>query len=115
MIMNDIVQNWLDNPLLCNVQACSIRSTSGQYHTQVAGTDLSNEDFERAMGIIAEAVPQLMDQGLLPGRILWNFANANLHYAVRSDLVSLGLYCRSDSNGDSSAVNEFIDEFMQHG
>ncbi|HWH71777.1 MAG TPA: hypothetical protein VNT26_20600, partial [Candidatus Sulfotelmatobacter sp.] len=71
------------------------------------------EDFEQAMGRIGAIVPLLVDQGLLPGQLTWNFAQGRLHYVVRSDRTALGLYCKPDAETNSSAVAEFIAGFRE--
>jgi|SRR3954463_3313046 hypothetical protein len=111
--MNDTLQNWLDNPLLSSVHASCVRLPSGQARTQVAGADISNESFEQAMKCLAGVLPLLIDQGLMPGQVVWNFANGTLHYAVRPDGVALGLYCGPNSGIDAPAIGDFIADFMK--
>jgi len=113
--MKDAVQNWLDNPRLSQVQACCTRSASGEYHIQVAGAEIINEQVERAMSSVAAIVPRLITQGLLPGRIVWDFTNGRLYYVVRADGSALGLFCKPGAQAENSAVEEFVAEFAQPG
>jgi hypothetical protein len=113
--MKDVVQNWLDNPRLSQVQACCTRSPSGECHIQIAGAEILNEQVERAMDCIAALVPRLIHQGLLPGRIVWDFTNGRLYYVVRADGSALGLFCKPGGEAETSAVHEFIAEFAQQG
>jgi hypothetical protein len=113
--MKDVVQNWLDNPRLSQVQACCTRSPSGEHHIQSAGAEIVNEQVERAMNRIAPIVPKLINQGLLPGRILWDFTNGRLYYVVRADGSALGIFCKPGGQAEISAVEEFIAEFAQQG
>jgi hypothetical protein len=113
--MKDVVQNWLDNPRLSQVQACCTRSASGEHHIQVAGAEIVNEQVERAMNCVAPIVPKLLTQGLLPGRIVWDFTNGRLYYVVRPDGTTLGLFCKLGAEGETTAVEEFIAEFVQQG
>lgn len=108
-------QNWLDNPRLSHVQACATRSRSGEFHIQTAGAEIINEQVERAMKSIAAIVPQLIKQGLLPGRVIWDFTHGRLYYVARADGSALGLFCKAGGQGENSAVEEFIAEFLQHG
>lgn len=113
--MKDVVQNWLDNPRLSQVQACCTRSPNGEHHIQVAGAEIVNEQVERAMNCVAPIVPKLLNQGLLPGRIVWDFTNGRLYYVVRPDGTILGLFCKPGAEGETTAVEEFIAEFVQQG
>jgi hypothetical protein len=105
----------LDNPRLSHVQACATRSRSGEYHIQTAGAEIINEQVERAMKSIAAIVPQLIKQGLLPGRVIWDFTHGRLYYVARADGSALGLFCKAGAQAETSAVEEFIVEFLQHG
>jgi hypothetical protein len=111
--MNDLVQHWLDNPRLSQVQACCLRLPDGQCHTQAAGTELSSEAFEEVMNRIAAILPMLIHQQLLPGRSIWKFAHGELHYVVRPDRAALGLYCKLDPEASPAAVDEFIASFIE--
>ena len=111
--MNDIIPNWLDNPGLSHVLACCFRLPNGESHVQIAGTEPANENFEQTMKQIANAVPTLLKQQLLPGQMVWNFANGRLYYAVRADGAALGLYCRTGSDPEAAAVGEFLTDFLQ--
>lgn len=113
--MKVVAPNWLDNPRLSQVQACCTRSPSGEHHIQIAGAEIANEQVERAMNCIAGIVPRLINQGLLPGRIVWDFTNGRLYYVVRGDGVALGLFCKPGGQTETSAVEEFIAEFVQQG
>lgn len=113
--MKAATQNWLDNPRLSHVQACATRSRSGEYHIQIAGAEIINEQVERAMKSIAAIVPQLIKQGLLPGRVIWDFTHGRLYYVARADGSALGLFCKAGGQAETSAVEEFIAEFAQHG
>ena len=64
---------------------------------------------------IAAIVPQLIKQGLLPGRINWDFTNGRLYYVARADGSALGLFCKPGAQAETSAVEEFIAEFAQQG
>jgi hypothetical protein len=110
--LKDIVQNWLDNASLANVQACCIRIPSGECYTQVVGNDFNSDSFDRAITNIATIVPALTRQGFLPGQVVWSFAKGKLFYAVRPDSVALGLFCGPDGETNSSAVDGFIADFM---
>jgi hypothetical protein len=114
-LMKAATQNWLDNPRLSHVQACCTRSRAGEFHIQTAGPEIANEQVERAMKSIAALVPQLLKQGLLPGRIIWDFTNGRLYYVARADGSALGLFCKPGGQAESSAVEEFIAEFAQQG
>jgi hypothetical protein len=114
-LMKAATQNWLDNPRLSHVQACCTRSRSGEYHIQIAGAEIANEHVERAMKCIAAIVPQLIKQGLLPGRVIWDFTNGRLYYVARADGSALGLFCKPGGQAETSAVDEFIAEFAQQG
>jgi len=111
--MKDVVQNWLDNPRLSQVQACCTRTPGGEHHIQTAGAEITNEQVERAINSIAAIVPRLINQGLMPGRIIWDFTNGRLYYVVRTDGMALGLLCKLGAEADVSAVDEFIAEFLQ--
>jgi len=111
--MKDIIPNWLDNPRLSHVLACCLRYPSGESHVQVSGTEPANGNFDEAMSRIATVVPLLLEQRLLPGQMIWNFAGGRLYYAVRPDGVSLGLYCRSGSDAEAAAVGDFLADFLQ--
>jgi hypothetical protein len=113
--MKDVAQNWLDNPRLSQVQACCTRSASGDHHIQIAGAEIINDQVEKAMACIAAIVPQLLTQGLLPGRIIWDFTNGRLYYVVRPDGSALGLFCKPGAQAETLAVDEFIAEFAQQG
>jgi|SRR5215831_9775808 len=113
--MKDVLQNWLDNPRLSQVQACCTRSPGGEHHIQIAGAEIINEQVERAMNCVARSVPKLIKQGLLPGRILWDFTNGRLYYAVRADGSALGVFCKPGGQAENAAVEEFIAEFAQQG
>jgi hypothetical protein len=113
--MKDVAQNWLDNPRLSQVQACCTRSARGENHIQIAGAEIVNEQVERAMNHVAGIIPQLVSQGLLPGRIAWDFTNGRLYYVLRADGVALGLFCKPGGHAETSAVEEFIAEFAQQG
>ena len=111
--MNELVQQWLDNPNLSQVQACCLRLPDGQCHTQVAGTKLSGEDFETVMNRIADILPILIDPQLLPGQFTWKFTQGRLHCAVRADRAALGLYCKLEPEANLAAVDEFIASFIE--
>jgi len=111
--MKDIIPNWLDNPQLSHVVACSLSLPNGESHVQMAGTDPANENFDQAMNRIKAIAPSLLRQQLLPGQMIWHFAHGWLYYAVRSDGVALGLYCRSGSDTEVAAVGDFFNDFMQ--
>src|ERR1041384_6368612 len=113
--MKDVVQNWLDNPRLSQVQACCTRSANGEHHIQVAGTEIVNEQVERAMNSVAPIIPKLVSQGLLPGRVVWDFTNGRLYYVVRGDGTALGIFCKPAGQAENAAVEEFIAEFAQQG
>jgi hypothetical protein len=113
--MKDVAQNWLDNPRLSQVQACCVRSAKGENHIQIAGAELTNGHVERAMNRVAAVVPLLLKQGLLPGRVVWDFSNGRLYYLVRADGVALGLFCKPGGQAETLAVEEFISEFAQQG
>ncbi|HLP77625.1 MAG TPA: hypothetical protein VK327_11995 [Candidatus Paceibacterota bacterium] len=114
-IMKEMIPNWLDNPLLSHVQACCIRLSTGETHVQVAGTEPVNEDFERAMKLISAVVPMLNEQQLMPGEMVWHFAEGKIHYAVRPDGAALGVYCKPGSDQESVAVNAFVSDFVRLG
>lgn len=111
--MKDIIPNWLDNPQLAHVLACCLRLPSGESHVQVAGTEPTNENFEQAMNRIGDVVPRLLEQKLLPGQMIWNFASGRLYFAARPDGAALGLYCRTGSETESAAVTEFLADFIR--
>ena len=111
--MKQIIPNWLDNPGLSHVLACGLRLSDGESHVQMSGTEPANENFEQAMKQIANVIPLLRKQRLLPGQMVWNFASGRLYYAVRADGAALGLYCRTGSDREVIAVNEFLTDFMQ--
>ena len=111
--MKEIIPNWLDNPSLSHVLACCLRLPNGESHVQMSGTEPANQNFEQAMKQIANVVPTLRKQQLLPGQMVWNFAGGRLYYALRSDGAALGLYCRTGSDPEASAVTEFLTDFMQ--
>ena len=113
--MSYTVENWLDNPSLSAVQACCVRSPDGQTQTQVAGAEVGNETFEQTINSLSALLPLLTDQGLLPGQIMWSFANGTLFFVVRSDGTALGLYCRPEIETSSAAIAEFIADFVQQG
>jgi len=72
--MNEIIPNWLDNPQLSHVLACSLILPTGESQVQVAGTDPANQNFARAMKRLGDIAPLLLQQGLLPGQMIWNFS-----------------------------------------
>jgi len=111
--MNEIIPNWLDNPSLSHVLACCLRLPSGDSHVQMAGTEPANKNFEQAMKCIADVLPSLCKQRLLPGQMIWSFAGGRLYYALRTDGVALGLYCRTGADSETAAVSEFLTDFMQ--
>src|SRR5262245_46962022 len=111
--MNEIIPNWLDNPGLSHVLACCLRLPSGESHVQMAGTQPANHNFDQVMKQIADVIPKLRKQQLLPGQMVWNFASGKLYYALRPDGASLGLYCRIGSDPEADAVSEFLTDFMQ--
>ena len=111
--MKDVIPNWLDNPQLSHVLACWLRLPSGESQVQVAGTEPANGNFNHAMSRIAAIVPLLLEQRLLPGQMIWNFAGGRLYYAVRPDGMALGLYCRSGSDNEAAAVGDFLSDFLQ--
>jgi hypothetical protein len=111
--MNDLFERWLDNPRLSHVQACCVRLPDGQCRTQVAGTELSSEDFEEVMNRIAAVVPLLIRQRLLPGQSIWTFAQGKLHYVVRPDRAVLGFFWKLDREADSAATDEFVAGFLE--
>jgi hypothetical protein len=111
--MKAATQNWLDNPRLSHVQACCTRARSGEYHIQIAGAEIANEQVEAAMKSIDAIVPRLNKQGLLPGRVIWDFTNGRLYYVARADGSALGLFCKPGAQAETSAVEEFIAEFAQ--
>lgn len=111
--MSTILQNWLDDPQLSHVQAVSLRLPDSPRQTQVVGSELSHEDFDRALDQIAPLVSLLTAQRLLPGQVSWNFARGRLHYVVGADQAVLGLYCKRDPETNSAAVAELIAEFIQ--
>lgn len=113
--MKDIIPNWLDNPRLSHVLACCLRLPNGECQVQVAGTEPANSHFDQAMNKIATVVPLLLEQRLLPGQMIWNFASGRLYYAVRADGVSLGLYCRAGADIETAAVGDFLADFMRQG
>ena len=107
-----LIPNWLDNPNLSHVQACYVRLPSGECNIQVVGPESSNEDFDRVMKIIADVVPLLVQQQLMPGQMVWNFVGGRLYYALRSDGVALGLHCKTGSESESAALSDFVNEFL---
>ena len=111
--MKQLIPNWLDNPGLSHVLACGLQLPSGESHVQMAGTEPANKNFEQAMKQIANVIPLLRKQQLLPGQMVWNFASGRLYYAVRADGAALGLYCRTGSDLEVVAVTEFLTDFMQ--
>jgi hypothetical protein len=111
--MNDLFPNWLDNPGLSHVLACCLRLPNGESHLQLAGPEPANEQFDQVMKRISVIVPLLIEQQLLPGQMLWNFAQGRLHYVVRADGAALGLYCKTGSEAEASAVRDFITDFLQ--
>lgn len=111
--MKDIIPNWLDNPRLSHLLACCLRLPNGESHVQVAGTEPANENFVRAMKQIGTTLPLLLQQHLLPGQMIWSFAHGRLYFALRADGVALGLYCRTGSDAEANAVNNFINDFIQ--
>jgi len=111
--MKEIIPNWLDNPGLSHLLACCLRLANGESHVQMAGTETANQNFEQTMKLIANVVPLLRKQQLLPGQMIWNFAGGRLYYAVRADGAALGLYCRSGSDAEAAAVSDFLTDFMQ--
>ncbi|HEX5220753.1 MAG TPA: hypothetical protein VFZ59_14375 [Verrucomicrobiae bacterium] len=111
--MKEIIPNWLDNPSLSHVLACSVRLPNGENHVQVSGTEPANENFQQAISQVASVIPALRKQRLLPGQMVWNFANGRLYYAVRDDGATLGLYCRAGSDTETAAVSDFLTDFMQ--
>lgn len=111
--MKEFIPNWLDNPRLSHMLACCLRLPTGESQVQVAGTDPANQNFNQAMKRIGDVVPSLLQQKLLPGQMIWNFAGGRLYYAVRSDGVALGLYCRSGSDAEVAAVSDFLTDFIQ--
>lgn len=111
--MKDIIPNWLDNPRLSHVLACCLNLSTGESQVQVAGTDPANENFEQVIRRIGDVAPLLREQQLLPGQMIWNFAGGRLYYALRSDGVALGLYCRSGSDPEAAAVGDFLANFLQ--
>jgi len=111
--MNEIIPNWLDNPQLSHVLACSLILPTGESQVQVAGTDPANQNFARAMKRLGDIAPLLLQQGLLPGQMIWNFSGGRLYYAVRSDGVALGLYCRPGADTEAAAVGDFLIDFLQ--
>ena len=112
-IMKEIIPSWLDNPSLSHVLACCLRLPNGENQVQVSGTEPANENFEQAIHQIADVIPSLRKQRLLPGQMIWNFANGRLYYAVREDGSALGLYCRAGSDAEAAAVSDFLTDFMQ--
>ena len=111
--MKEIIPNWLDNPSLSHVLACCLRLPSGESHIQVSGTEPANQNFEQAINQIANVIPSLREQRLLPGQMIWNFVGGRLYYALREDGAALGLYCRAGSDAEAEAVGEFLTDFMQ--
>jgi hypothetical protein len=112
-IMKEIIPNWLDNPSLSHVLACCLQLPNGESQVQMAGTEPANQNFEQAMQHIGDVVPTLLNQKLLPGQMVWNFAGGRLYYAVRPDGAALGLYCRGGSDTETAAVGEFLTEFIE--
>jgi hypothetical protein len=111
--MKEIVQNWLDNPLLSHVQASCLRLADGQCQAQIMAPEINNEDFDQVIKSIASIVPLLIKQKLLPGQMTWNFTGGKLHYVVRADGVALALFCKPCAESNSSAVNDLVSDFMQ--
>lgn len=111
--MKQIIPDWLDNPQLSHVLACCLRLPGGESQVQVAGTEPANENFNQAMRRIGDLVPMLLQQQLVPGQLIWNFASGRLYFAVRPDGVSLGLYCRSGSDAEAVAVGDFLSDFIR--
>ena len=111
--MKEIIPNWLDNPRLAHVLACCLRSPGGECHVQVAGTEPASADIERAMMIVTAIVPVLTEQRLLPGQMVWNFADGKLYYAVKADGVALGVYCKQCSDSESATLAEFVSDFLK--
>jgi hypothetical protein len=112
-IMKELIPNWLDNPRLPHVLAGCLHLPGGESQVQMAGPDPANQNFEQAMRQIANTIPTLRQQQLLPGQMVWSFASGRLYYAVRADGAALGLYCRTASDPEAAAVNEFLTDFMQ--
>ena len=108
-----IIPNWLDNPQLSHVLACYLGLPTGESQVQVAGTDPANENFDQAMNRVRTITPLLLQQQMLPGQMIWHFAGGRLYYAVRSDGVALGLYCRSGSETEAAAVSDFLTDFIR--
>jgi len=111
--MKEIIPSWLDNPSLAHVLACCLRLPDGEGHVQMAGTEPANENFNHAMKRIGDLIPSLHKQQLVPGQMVWNFAGGRLYYAVRADGAALGLYCRTGSDTEATAVGNFLNDFMQ--
>ena len=111
--MKEIIPNWLDNPSLSHVLACCLRLPNGENHVQVSGTEPANGNFQQAINQIANVIPSLRKQRLLPGQMIWNFGNGRLYCAAREDGAALSLYCRAGSDVEAAAVNDFLTDFMQ--
>lgn len=111
--MNELIPNWLDNPSLSHVLACCLYLPDGESHVQMAGTEPANNNIELALKHIVDIAPSLRNQRLLPGQMIWSFAGGRLYYATRADGVALGLYCRTGSDTEAAAVNDFLADFMR--
>jgi len=94
------------------VQACCVRQPNGESNVQIAGTEPISEDFCRAIKHVADLVPFMVQQRLLPGQIVWNFVSGRLYYVVRRDGAALGLWCKAGSDTESAEVADFIADFI---
>lgn len=113
--MRDFFQGWLDQRgSLPGVLLCGISLAD---HTCLGCSSVPDYPVERLDQILTQLVEFSRGLGqhrLTATRLLWTFENAQLHWIVRPDNVSLALFTPADPRSyDSSIIESLLGEFLQ--
>ncbi len=113
--MKEAFQNWLNQRgRLPGVLGCAVRFPDRVCLSQDNTRSLPAEKLDEAWNQVAEAATGLNQHRLAATHLLWTFAEGQLHCAIRSDGIVLGLITPvSTDTYDPALIDKVVEEFLQ--
>jgi hypothetical protein len=112
--MNNFYQSWLDQRgRLPGVLACGV-CLADQNCLSLSNSEAFPADrVEQLMRQMVDYPRNLAMHRITANRLVWTFENARLHWALRDNGVSLGLFTPADlPEYEAALIEQVIEEFL---
>ena len=112
--MNDSIATWLHQVTqLPGIIVCGLLMPDRTTLTHSVSEDFPEDRMDRVWQRLAEISQTLTIHRVSGQQLRWNYENAHIHYAVRSDGTGLGLVSLTGlAAPDPHIISNLVDQFL---